>query len=65
MNEHPEADYRDAFGIIVICMHCRKTRRNASKGQTWELVEAFTGNRPKNVSDGLCPECLDKHYPAK
>jgi hypothetical protein len=60
MKERSEEDYRDKFGVIVMCMHCCRTQR----GRAWELVEAFIANRPMNVSDGLCPECLEEHYPA-
>ena len=65
MKEHADAEYRDSFGIIVICMHCRRTRRNTSDGHEWVLVVEYLATRPNGVSDGLCPECLEKHYPAE
>lgn len=55
--------YRDASGTILICMHCRRTRRNSPGGAEWELVESYMTNPPRGASHGLCPECLEKHYP--
>jgi len=54
--------YRDATGTILMCMHCRRTRRNLPEPQ-WDLVETYVTTPPRGVSHGLCPECLEKHYP--
>ena len=53
---------RHLRSVIVMCMHCRRT---LIEGDRWEFVQEYLEKRPPNVSDGLCPECLEKHYPAK
>jgi hypothetical protein len=63
MNPPFEEDYRNALGMIVMCMYCRKTQCNSPGGQQWVLVKEFLGKPPDGVSHGLCPECLDKQYP--
>lgn len=55
-----EEKYRTGSGIIVMCMHCRRTL--SKTGTQWDLVDEFLQNRPKGVSDGLCSECLERHY---
>ncbi len=55
--EHP---YRNASGVIVMCMHCRRTLRGEDQ---WVLVPEFLSERPENVIDGLCGDCLEKYYP--
>jgi len=57
--------YRDESGTITICMHCGRARRVAPGGVQWELVSEFLGRTPRGVSHGLCPDCLEKHYPSK
>lgn len=59
--ESQEQNYRNGFGLIVMCMHCRRTLSRS--GGQWDLVEEFIQERPKRVSDGLCSDCLDRHYP--
>jgi hypothetical protein len=63
--EESANEYRDAFGMIVMCMHCHRTRRSArvASGEEWEQVQAFMDQRPEKVSDGLCPQCSERHYP--
>lgn len=58
-----EEKYRTALGIIVMCMHCRRTL--SKEGTHWDLVEEFIQNRPVRVSDGLCGDCLERHYPRR
>jgi hypothetical protein len=60
---YSEADYRDAHGVIVMCMHCRRTRRETPEGEVWERVDEHLSKRPRNVSDGICHECLEEYYP--
>lgn len=64
MDPTPDYPYRDAFGLVVMCMHYHRTRRPAPE-ERWEIVPAFTKKRPSKVSDGICPECLEKHYPPR
>ena len=54
-------DETSADGVIVMCMHCRHTLRKSTDGEKWELIEQYVLQRPKNVSDGLCGDCLAKH----
>jgi hypothetical protein len=54
-----EKKYRSGSGMIVMCMHCRRTLSNTGE---WVAVEDFIRNRPTDVSDGLCDVCLEKHY---
>ena len=57
--------YRDANGTITICMHCGRTRRNLPGGTQWDLVEEYVARPPRGASHGLCPDCLEKHYPPR
>ncbi len=59
------ARYRDAFGTMVMCLHCRRTLRICPGGNRGELVPRYVNKRPRNVSDGVCGECLEKQYPNK
>jgi len=61
--ESEEKKYRNGSGIIVMCMHCHRTL--AKSATQWDLVEEFIQNRPEGVSDGLCSDCLDRHYPSQ
>ena len=56
-----EEKYRTHSGIIVMCMHCRRTL--CKTGARWDLVPEFVRERPASVSDGLCSSCLQRHYP--
>ncbi|GEM_PF-2249390 len=55
-----EENYRNRSGIIVMCMYCRRTQSKA--GARWDRVEEFIQNRPKDVSDGLCDDCMARYY---
>lgn len=47
-------------GFISICMHCRKVR----VGTQWQPLEQYIQSHSEaSLSHGLCPECLEKHYP--
>ena len=63
MGGQSDEPYRDAAGTILICMYCRRTLRHGPDGPQWERVERHMSDPPKGASHGLCPECLDKHYP--
>ena len=48
-------------GILPICMHCHKIRNDQ---QSWERLEKYiTEHSEAQFTHGLCPECLEKHYP--
>jgi hypothetical protein len=58
----PEEDYRDYSGTVSMCMYCRRTLRHYP-GKYWELVPEYLVKPPQGVSHGLCPDCLEKHFP--
>jgi hypothetical protein len=47
---------------IVVCMHCRCTRR-VHLPSHWDFVPAHLDRSLTNVSHSLCPVCLDYFYP--
>lgn len=59
------ARYRDAFGTMVMCRHCRRTLRLCAGGNRWELVRRHVIKPPRNVSDCVCGECLENEYSKK
>ena len=47
--------------IIPTCMHCKKVRDDNDYWQDVEkFLDKYTGVQ---FSHGICPTCLDKHYP--
>ena len=57
-----DARYADPGGIVVMCCHCRRTRR-AQDPQAWDWVPAYLERRSR-VSHGLCGICHAYFYPA-
>ena len=55
--------YAGPDGIIVMCCHCRRTRR-AQDPEVWDWVPAYVGLQQGKVSHGLCPVCYAYFYPA-
>lgn len=48
-------------GIIPICSHCHKIRDDQ---QIWNQLEAYISEHTDAMfSHGICPECMEKHYP--
>ncbi len=48
-------------GVLPICMHCHKIRDDKD---TWQKLERYLGDHSDaTISHGLCPECLERHYP--
>jgi hypothetical protein len=48
-------------GLVPVCMHCRKVRDASNE---WSPMETYLKvHLDLDVSHGLCPECLTKHYP--
>jgi PAS domain S-box-containing protein len=48
-------------GILPICSFCKKIRND--KGY-WEQVDVYIHKHLQaDISHGICPECLKKHYP--
>lgn len=52
-----ERTYRDASGLILMCMYCRRTRRAGTSDQ-WDWVEAYAVQAPARVTHGICKQCL-------
>jgi len=67
-NEHLIHKLRQALeeiktlkGIIPICMHCKKIRDDQGY---WNQIERYIHEHSDaKFSHGVCPECLEKHYP--
>ena len=48
-------------GILPICMHCHRIRDDH---ESWQRIEKYIEQHSDaQFSHGLCPECLEKHYP--
>src|SRR6266852_2013498 len=48
-------------GFFPICVHCKKIRDDQGY---WHTIEAYiTTHSEADFSHGLCPGCLDKHFP--
>ena len=57
-----KSETEDSHDVIVMCMHCKRTLLHSPEGEKWEFIEQYVMQRPENVSDGLCGDCLVKHY---
>lgn len=57
-----EQRYRTPEGLVVMCAHCRRTRRVAEPAK-WDWVPAHLNNRSFTVSHGLCEICYAYLYP--
>ena len=51
--------YRDANGLLLMCMYCHRTRRNLPNTDQWDWVEAYAADTPERTSHGICKDCLD------
>ena len=58
----PPSDRYRRNGVITMCCHCHCVRAPESP-QRWDWVPAWIADQPANVSHGLCPPCLEYHYP--
>ena len=55
------AHIRTLQGIIPICMYCKKIRND---NDAWDKIETYIqSHSDARFSHGLCPECLEEHYP--
>jgi hypothetical protein len=54
-------DIETLEGILPICCHCKKIRNDQGD---WEQMEVYVSRRSKaDFSHGVCPDCLEIHYP--
>jgi len=58
-----EETYRDADGLILMCMYCRRTRRSGDPTDRWDWVEAYAVQMPPRTTHGLCRSCLEAVLP--
>ena len=48
-------------GIIPLCMHCKSIR---NEDGVWQILEHYlTEHSDAAFSHGICPGCMEKHYP--
>jgi hypothetical protein len=63
--ERPAVDsekiYISREGIITMCSHCRRSRRQDASG-VWDWVPSFLQTREWQVSHGVCPVCFSYFY---
>jgi len=52
----PSQSYVDRMGYVMMCCHCRRTRRVARKAQ-WDWVPGYLADPPRRVTHGLCEVC--------
>ena len=57
-----ESIYRQQDGMLVMCSHCRRTRR-VDESQVWDWVPEYVERLPRGASHGLCDVCREYHYP--
>ncbi len=54
-------DIRTLRGILPICANCKKIRDDQGY---WSQVEVYIRDHTEaEFSHGICPECVEKHYP--
>ncbi len=54
--------YVSPSGMIIQCMHCRRTKANAERDR-WDLIPSLIRSRDDRISHGLCLVCLGLYYP--
>lgn len=54
--------FRGENGLIVMCCHCRRTRRTAEP-TVWDWVPDYVARFPGMVSAGICSACYLYFYP--
>jgi hypothetical protein len=55
------AEVKRLQGLLPICMHCKKIRDEEG---AWQPLEKYISTRTDaRFSHGLCPTCLEQHYP--
>jgi PAS domain S-box-containing protein len=55
-----EAELRKLERLLSVCAHCRRVRQ----GDRWVRMEEYvTTHFDTTVSHGICPSCIDEHFP--
>ena len=57
----PTAAHVGEGGFLVMCAHCRRTRR-AAEPAVWDWVPEHLRQRTLAVSHGICPPCRQHFY---
>jgi hypothetical protein len=59
--QEASAEIKTLRGILPLCLFCKRIRDD--KGY-WEKVDVYIAKHSQaDISHGVCPECLKKHYP--
>lgn len=61
MDRAPGANDSRAGDIVKICAHCRQVKNDA--GMWIDIAELELVPDEKNLSHGICPPCVQAHYP--
>jgi PleD family two-component response regulator len=59
--EEAMANIKTLRGLIPICSYCHKIRDD--KGYWAEVEEYLRRNSEARLSHGICPDCIQKHFP--
>ncbi len=52
---------KELLGLLPICSYCRNVRDDRSY---WRTLEEYLASIPEvRFSHGICPDCLEKHFP--
>jgi hypothetical protein len=55
------ANVKTLQGLLPMCAHCKKIRE--IDGQWFSLERYVESHSSAQMSHGICPDCLTKHYP--
>lgn len=59
--QEASAEIRTLRGFLPFCLFCKKIRDDNGY---WERVDVYIAKHSQaDISHGVCPECLKKHYP--
>ncbi len=53
--------YRNRYGFITQCAHCRRIENPAAGGR-WDWISDWVRKLPEKVSHSLCPTCFNHFY---
>ncbi len=57
------AKIKTLSGLIPICAHCKSIRDDDGY---WQQLEGYLQQRAElEFTHGICPGCLEKHYPSR
>jgi hypothetical protein len=55
------SDYVGDHGIVTLCCHCRRARRQDASSM-WDWVPAFLQPERWKITHGMCPVCVSYFY---